>query len=92
MRTKVLLLVASLVFAASCAHDPKDAPLTPAEKQRMIEAEMARESVAEDGGQKGMTPRTGCSSSSQLSRYSARGTGFSGADGFDTRGCNAVGR
>lgn len=91
MRTSIMLLVASLVFTAACAHEPHDQPLTPAEKARMMEAEMAREAVSGDG-QKGITPRTGCSSSSQFSRYSARGTGFSGADGFDTRGCNAVGQ
>lgn len=86
-----MILIATLGFTAACAHEPNDTPLTPAEKARMIEAEMARDAVSEDGKQ-GITPRTGCSSSSQLSRFSARGTSFSGADGFDTRGCNAVGQ
>jgi len=87
MRTTVLLIVASLGFAAACAHDPNDTSLTPAEKARLIEAERARAAVAEDG-QSAITPRAGCSSSNALSRFNARGTG----DGFDSGGCNAVGK
>ncbi len=90
MRTSVLLLIGSLGFAASCAHDPNDKPLTPAEKERMLEAAQAREAVSQDG-KNAIVPRSGCSSSNALSRFNARGTGFSGADGFDTRACSAAG-
>jgi len=93
MRTNVLFLIASLGFAASCAHESGDRPLTPAEKERMIEAATAREAVSDTGPKpNGITPRSGCANSTSLSRFGARGTGFSGADGFDTRGCNAVGQ
>ena len=91
MRATILLIVGILGFAASCAHESNEAPLTPAEKERMIEAERARAAVSEDG-QKGMSQRTGCTNSNSLTRFNARGTGFSGADGFDTRGCNNVGK
>jgi hypothetical protein len=93
MRQTILLLIASLGFAASCAHDPHDRPLTAAEKERMIEAATAQEAVSDTGTtSNSITPRSGCANSTSLSRFGARGTNFSGADGFDTRGCNAVGQ
>lgn len=89
MRRFFLLLLGILPLAA-CVNESNERPLTPDEKQRMIEAAEARGELSADG-QVGGAQRSGCSNSTRMSRFNARGTGFSGADGFDSRGCGAGG-
>lgn len=89
MRRSYWLFVGTLVLAA-CTNESNERPLTAAEKQRMIEAAEARGELNADG-QVGGAQRSGCSNSTRMSRFNARGTGFSGADGFDSRGCGAGG-
>lgn len=79
-----------MLVLAGCAHEPNDQPLTPAEKARLIEAAKVRGELNDDG-QVGGAQRAGCANSNRTSRFNARGTGFSGADGFDSRYCGVGG-
>jgi hypothetical protein len=83
------LFICGMLVLTACAHAPNEKPLTPAEKTRMIEAANARGELRDvpTGG----AQRAGCSTSTRASRFNARGNGFSGADGFDSRGCGVGG-
>jgi len=89
MRGTSLFICGMLVLTA-CAHESNEQPLTPAEKNRLIEAAKVR-GVLHDDVQTGGAQRSGCSTSTRGSRFNARGSGFSGADGFDSRGCGVGG-
>ncbi|HRI68963.1 MAG TPA: hypothetical protein PK156_32255 [Polyangium sp.] len=89
MRRTSLLILGILVLVA-CTHGANDRPLTPDEKARMIEAAKARGEL-DSSGQTGSAQRASCENSNRTSRFNARATGFSGADGFDSRYCGVGG-
>lgn len=77
------LLALFALAISGCSPSPNNEPLTPAERERLMNSEEAR--AALKGQQVG--PAGPCGNSTSLTRFQARDSQFRGPNGFGTLPC-----